>query len=90
MTGRSRIVAIAVVVGFVLFLAWSTLSSQKAECTVTMEFQGRRATASASAATQPEALNQARATACGPIASGMDNRIACDNRPPVTQRCRNL
>ena len=90
MSSRSRIVTIALVLGFVLFLAWSTLSSQKAECTVTMDFQGRRATATASAASQPEALDQARATACGPISSGMDDRIACDNRPPVTQRCRNL
>jgi hypothetical protein len=90
MNSRTRIVTIAVVLGFVLFLAWSTLSSQKAECTVTMEFEGRQATATASAASQPEALNQARSTACGPISSGMDDRIACDNRPPVTQRCRNL
>jgi hypothetical protein len=90
MTTRSRIVTIAVVLGFVLFLAWSTLSSQKAECTVTMEFDGRRATATASAASESDALNGARSTACGPISSGMNDRIACDSRPPVTHRCRTL
>jgi len=90
MTSRNRIVTIVLVVGFVLFLAWSTFSSQKAECTVTMEFGGGRNTATASAATEPEALAAARSTACGPLASGMNDRIACDNRPPVTQRCRTL
>lgn len=90
MTSRSRIITIAVTLGFVLFLAWSTLSSQKAECTVTMEFNGQQATATASAASDTDALNQARSTACGPISSGMNDRIACDNRPPVTYRCRTL
>ena len=90
MTARSRIITIAVALGFVLFLAWSTLSSQKAECTVTMEFNGRQATSTASAASEAEALSQARGTACGPLAGGMNDRIACDNRPPVTYRCRTL
>lgn len=90
MTTRSRVVTIAIVIGFVLFLAWSTLSSQKIECTATMEFDGRQATASASAATETDALTQARSTACGPISSGMNDRIACDGRPPVTHQCRTL
>ena len=89
MTPR-RILTIAVTLGFVLFLAWSTLSSQKAECTVTMEFGGRQATATASAASESEALNQARGTACGSISGGMNDRIACTNRPPVSSSCRTL
>ena len=90
MTARGKLATIIAVTGFVALLLWSTLSSQKVECTVTMEFQGRRATGSASAANTADASMQAKTTACGPLTSGMNDRIACDNRPPVTQRCRAL
>ena len=90
MISRGKLTTLAVILGFVALLLWSTLSSQKAECTVTMEFQGQQSSATASAANEADALNQARSTACGPISSGMNDRIACDNRPPVTQRCRTL
>ena len=90
MTSRGKLATILVVGGFVALLLWSTLSSQKAECTVTMTFQGHQATATASAATNADAIQQAKSTACGPIASGMTDRIVCDNQLPVTQRCRTL
>ena len=54
------------------------------------EFQGRSNQATASGATPDEAERQARTTACGPIAHGMDETIACTNRPPVRRECRTL
>ena len=90
MTSRSRTVTILVVLGFFAFLLWSTLSSQRTECTVTVTYQGQTRTATASAATESEALRQAQTVACGPMARGMDESIACSNRPIVGQQCRPL
>jgi hypothetical protein len=90
MTSRSRTVTIVVVLGFVAFLLWTTIAAQRVECTVTVEFQGNRRTASASGASEKEALDQAQNVACGPISNGMDESIACSNRPPVAKQCRPL
>lgn len=84
------VTTIVVLMGFVMLLLYSTLSSQKAECRVLVEYNGRRDSATASAASPEEAERQARTTACGTLAQGMDERIACDNTPPVTRHCRSL
>ncbi len=84
-----RIVAgIVVVLAFVGYLLWATVSSQAAECHVCMAFRGGRNCATASAADTVEAARSARGTACGPIAQGMDASIACTNSVPLTQECR--
>ena len=90
MASRSRTVTVLVVLGFVAFLLWSTLSSQRVECAVTVDFRGESRSATASAAGEHEALEQAQTAACGPLAGGMDDRIACANRPPVSKSCRTL
>jgi hypothetical protein len=90
MASRTRAVTIAVVLAFVGFLLWTTLSAQRVECTVTVEFRGQSRTATASGVSEDEALTQAQNVACGPISSGMDESIACSNRPPVTKQCRPL
>src|SRR3954471_14770646 len=58
MTSRSRMVTILAVLAFVAFLLYSTMSSQRYQCTVTVEFQGGRQTATASAATESAATEQ--------------------------------
>src|SRR6476619_8380229 len=72
MTSRSRMVTILAVLAFVAFLLYSTMASQRYECTVTVEFQGGRQTATASAATENAAAEQAQTAACGPQARRMD------------------
>jgi hypothetical protein len=83
-----RLIALVAVIALVGFLLWSTLASQRAECRVCMEFGGRRNCAVASAATRDEAARSAQTTACGPLAHGMNESIACDNRPPAVVECR--
>ena len=90
MSSRSRAITIAVVLAFVGFLLWSTLSSQRVECAVAVEFAGGRRSATASAAGEHEATEQAQTAACGPLTGSMDERIACANRPPVSKQCRTL
>jgi hypothetical protein len=72
------------------FLLWSTLSSQHAECTVVVAFRGAQGTGTASAASEVDALTEAQTAACGPIAQGMDARIACSRIPPLSRRCRTV
>ncbi|MEO5826516.1 MAG: hypothetical protein ABIR59_11565 [Gemmatimonadales bacterium] len=81
------LLTVAVVLAFVAFLAWSTLSAQKAECEVCVEFQGGRNCATASHDNEADAARSAQTTACGPLAKGMNDAIACENRPPVSRQC---
>jgi len=83
--GLALMAAGAALVGY---LVYGTIASQKVECAVVMEFGGRRDSAVASAATSEEAEQQARTTACATISSGMNDRIACGDRPPVRKDCR--
>jgi hypothetical protein len=57
------------------------------ECNVCVEFQGRSNCAAALGSTVGEATETAHRTACGPLARGMNESIACDNRPPVSVQC---
>lgn len=87
---RSTLVTIAALVGFGAYLLYSTLTSQKYSCTVSVTYQGRSGTATASAASEHDAKQQAQTTACGPITSGMNESIACSNTPPTKTECKTL
>ena len=87
---RSTIVTLVAFAVFAAFLLYSTLSSQRVECSVVVEFQGGRNSAVASGATPEAAEREARTAACGPMARGMNESIACSNTPPVQKQCRTL
>ncbi len=90
MTKRGRFLTLLAVLAFAGFLLWSTLSSQRAECTVTVAFNNARNTATASAASESDATREAQTAACGPLAKGMNESIACGRIPPISRQCRNL
>jgi hypothetical protein len=90
MTGRARLVTALAIVAFIAFLLYATLEVQQVECTVTVDFQGERRTATASGASEESATEQAQTTACGPLVQGMDESIACGRRPPTSVQCRTL
>ena len=90
MTQHGKLLTLLVVLAFAGFLLWSTLSSQQVECTVTVEFGNTRGTGSASAAAEADAMREAQTAACGPLTQGMNDRIACSRRPPVSQKCRSV
>ena len=87
---RSTLVTIAAVLVFGALLLFNTLTSQKYSCTVSVTYQGRSGTATASAASEHDATQQAQTTACGPISSGMNESIACSNTPPTKTECKTL
>jgi hypothetical protein len=90
MTHRGKLLTLLVVLAFAAFLLWSTLTSQHAECTVSVAFGGAQSTGTASAASEVDALREAQTAACGPITRGMNDRIACSRIPPASHRCRTL
>lgn len=90
MTARTKGITVLVLLGFVAFLLWSTLASQRAECQITVEYLGREGSGRASGATQEDAAREAQTAACGPITGSMNDRIACSRVQPVTRRCRTL
>lgn len=90
MTRQGKRLTLLAVLAFAGLLLWSTLTSQRVECTVTVEFNNARNTATASAASEPDAIREAQTTACGPIASGMNESIACSRIQPISRKCRNL
>ncbi len=87
---RSTLVTICALVVFGALLLYNTLTSQKYSCTVSVTYQGRSGTATASAASENDAKQQAQTTACGPITSGMNESIACSNTPPSKTECKTL
>jgi hypothetical protein len=90
LTRPGKLLTLLVVLAFAGFLLWSTLSSQRVECTVAVEFKNAQNTATASAASEADATQEAQTAACGPLAQGMNESIACGRRPPVSRHCRGL
>jgi hypothetical protein len=84
---RGTVIGLVVASIFGGFLLWSTLSAQRVDCEACVDFGGRRNCAKASGESEIEALRTAVMTACGPVTMGMNESIACQNRPPVTRSC---
>jgi hypothetical protein len=89
-TRRGRVLTFFVVLIFTAFLLWSTLSSQRVECTVTVAFRGTEGSGTASAGSEDDAAREAQTAACGPLARGMNESIACSRVVPVRRQCRIL
>jgi hypothetical protein len=88
MSKHGKTITILACLAFAAFLLWTTLSAQNVECEVCVEFNGERNCAVASHENEAQAVQSAQTTACGPLARGMNDVIACGNRPPVKKLCR--
>jgi len=84
---RSTLITIALIAGFAAILAYNPLSAQAVECSACVSFHGTENCAKASGKDSTEALRTAVSTACGPIASGMDQSIRCAGMPPLRPHC---
>jgi hypothetical protein len=85
---RGPIVTGGLIVGLSGLLLWNTLGAQHVECNACVDFGGQRNCAAASASSNAEATKSAVSTACGVLARGMDQSIACDNTKPVSLECK--
>lgn len=85
---RSTLYSIAAVLAVAALFFFMTTARAKVECRVCMDYRGRSNCATAVGATERAAHEGAQSTACGPIASGMDQQIECGRLPPATAECR--
>jgi uncharacterized protein (UPF0333 family) len=86
---RSTLITVVIVALIIALFFYMSTARATEECTVCMEFQGRSNCATAAGTTPAEATQTAHGTACGPLAQGMNEKIACDNRPPLSVQCKN-
>ncbi len=85
---RSTLYTLAAVFAVAALFFFMTTARAKVQCRVCMEFRGRTNCATAVGATQQAARDGAQTTACGPIASGMDEQIGCSRTPPASVQCQ--
>jgi hypothetical protein len=84
---RSTLYSIAAVLAIAALFFFMTTARAKVECRVCMDYHGRSNCATAIAANEHGAREGAQSTACGPIASGMDQQIECGRIPPAIAEC---
>lgn len=76
-----------IAIGFVAFLAYTSLTPQQVSCEVCMTFNGGDRCAKASGPDRKTASETAQTAACGPLARGMDATIACSRTEPRSTSC---
>jgi hypothetical protein len=85
---RSTLYGVAAVLAVAALFFVMTTARAKVRCRVCMEFRGRANCATAVGATEQAAREGAQSTACGPIASGMDQQIGCGRAAPALVQCQ--
>ncbi|HEV8264840.1 MAG TPA: hypothetical protein VGQ06_07800 [Gemmatimonadales bacterium] len=85
---RSTVFTLAAIAAVIALFFYMTTARATEECTVCMEFHGRSNCATALGRSPQEATETAHTTACGPLASGMNETIACGNTPPLNVQCK--
>ena len=83
-------IAIVTVVLIVLtlgLLVYSMLQQAKVSCEVCVAFHGNTKCRSAVGPTRDDAIKTAISNACGYLASGMADSIACENAPLLSVAC---
>lgn len=85
-----RSIKVLVVVGVVLvvsYLVWGSTHLVQAECELCVEFNGQQQCRRGSGTNDQEARQAAQKAACGVMAFGMTESIACGNVQPKTVQC---
>ena len=85
---KKTLVAIAIVLAVGGLFFYMTTAHATQECQVCVQFNGRSNCAKAAGRTVDQATEGAHTTACGPLASGMNEQIACQRTPPTRVQCR--
>jgi hypothetical protein len=85
-TGLWIVLVFALAFAAIMYTSTRNLSTYRVE--VCVEYQGRKACRTASAATREQARRTATDNACAQIASGMTDSIACTNTQPYSVNWR--
>jgi hypothetical protein len=85
---RSTVVTLIVIAAIAGLAVYRTTSQAGNRCRVCVTYKGRGNCATAAGATEQDAREGAQTTACGPLASGMDESIACGRVQADSVQCR--
>ncbi len=83
---KKVLIGVVIAVAFIALLTYMSLGMRQHRVEVCVEFQGRKSCRTAAGATRQQALRTATENACGIIASGMTDSMACSQTPPVSVR----
>ena len=87
MRNSRTVVFLIVAAAFIALLVYTTLKPQQIECEVCVTFNGGDRCAKASGPTRDAATTTGQTAACGTLASGMDQSIACGRTEPQRVTC---
>jgi hypothetical protein len=74
------------VVAFITIVVMSTMGMRKVRVEVCMEFNGQTSCRTAAGETVDRARRAAIDNACALISSGVGDSIACQNKPPISEK----
>ena len=80
---------VALAVGLLAWLVYSSLNLGGVSCEVCVEVAGRVACRTATGTTNVAATQTAQANACSLVTSGRDELIPCTETPPESVQCVN-
>ena len=83
---RKVLIGIVGAAAFIALLTYMTMGLKQHRVEVCVEFKGRTNCRTAAGSTKEQALRTATENACGLIASGMTDSMACSQTPPVSVR----
>ena len=84
---RGTLAGLGLTVAFLGVLAWRSMTGQSVSCKVCVNFKGGENCATATGPDTAAAVRTAQNTACGTLARGMNEAIACDNTAPRLKQC---
>ena len=80
---KTALIGLGFVVAVIAAVIFATMGQAAYRVEVCMEFQGSSSCRTASASTKPQAERTARENACAQIASGVTDRIQCEQYTPA-------
>jgi len=85
---RSTVITLAIVAAVIALFFYMSTARATQECAVCVAYEGHSNCATAAGRTEAEATETAHRTACGTLARGMNESIACGNTKPLGVQCK--
>jgi hypothetical protein len=87
---KSGLIFVAVASAFIALLLSDLSSTDKAECSVCVEFNGRTNCATGRGVDQNDARQSAQTVACTKLTNGVSDAFRCSASPPSQISCSDL
>jgi hypothetical protein len=85
---QSGLVFVVIAGGFIALLLHDLGSTNQVECSLCIEFEGRRQCTTGQGVDQETAMESAKTVACSPLTSGPNEAFRCSFTPPTQVECR--